>query len=331
MAHLQFDNFIFDSQRFQLKCKGEPVSLRPKVLQLLGLLITNRDRVVSKSEIFATIWTTTYARDHQLFQLISELRKSPFKADFIRTLPNQGYQWNVQTAVVSRKRFGTFKFAASALLALASFGSSYYLTTNDSAEINAMQMPALSAFSKGVVAMDSGESDQAVEWFKFSLTENPESVESSLFLAEALLQQNKSQESSEYLLLLLQNPNLDSYNKVSATDLLGRIRKKQGRFIDALKYAHESSQSEVLAQCSVDVLTERVDSLSAELGVSLVESELAQSNLTNNEVAASVKETEHYQAQCEQLKLESKQTSYCSPKNEMHWLAYRKSISFKVS
>jgi len=332
MAHLQFDNFIFDSERFQLKCKGELVSLRPKVLQLLNLLINNRDRVVSKAEIFSTIWSTTYARDHLLFQLISELRKSPFKADFVRTLPNQGYQWNVHTVLVSPKRFGSFKFAASVLLGLTTLGSSYFLLeTNDSPEIYAMQMPALGAFSKGVIAMDSGESDQAVEWFKFALTENPDSVESSLFLAEALLQQNRSKESSEYLHRLLQNPNLDSYNKVTATNLLSRIRQKQGRFIDALKYAHQSNRSGVIAQCSVDVLSERVDSLSAELGVSLIETEPARSVLTNNEVALNENETENYQAQCEQLKLESKQTSSCSPENETQWLAYRRSMQFKIS
>ncbi len=331
MAHLQFDNFIFDSERFQLKCKGEVVSLRPKVLQLLGLLIANRDRVVSTAEIFSTIWGTTYARDHLLFQLVSELRKAPFKANYIRTLPNQGYQWNINTAIVSPKQFGTFKFAASVLLALASLGSSYFLTTSDSQQIRAMQMPAISAFSKGVVAMDSGESQQAVEWFKFALIENPDSVASSLFLAEALLQQNKSQESSQYLQQLLKKPNLDSYNKVTATDLLSRIRQKQGRFIDALKYAHESSQSGVVAQCSVDVLTERVDSLAAELGVSLAATEVAQSDMDSNQQTLSSNEAKSYEAQCEQLKLESKQTSSCSPDNELQWLAYRQSMQSKIS
>lgn len=316
MAFFKFDNFVFDSERFQLKCQGEPAALRPKALQLLSLLIVNRERVVPKSEIFSTIWGSAYARDHLLFQLISELRKPPFSADFVRTQPNQGYQWSVPTEMVSKTSLRPFKIAASLMFAVMCAVPPFYLSSNDFSAAKMVQMPALSAFSKGVVAMESGENSQAVEWFKFALNENPDSVESSLFLAEALLQQNKSQESSEYLQALLLKPNLGSYNKMTATDLLSRIHQKQGRLIDALRYAQESSKSNVIAQCSVDLVAERVGSLEDKLGVSLVASSVPQSEPISNK-----EESEKYHDQCKKLKLESDQTSYCAPSNEINWMA----------
>lgn len=318
MAFLKFDNFVFDSERFQLKRQGQLVSLRPKVLQLLSLLIANRERVVPKNEIFSTIWGSAYARDHLLFQLISELRKPPFSADFVRTLPNQGYQWNVSTEIAPNTSSRPFKIAASIVFAMMCAVSPFYLSSNGSSENKAVKMPALSAFSKGVVAMESGESRQAVEWFTFALNENPDSVESRLFLAEALLQQNKSEESSEHLYALLLKPNLDSYNKISATDLLSRIRQKQGRLIDALRYAQESSKSDVVAQCTVEVVAGRVESLKDTLGVSL-----ASSSVSQNEPISDKEETQKHRDQCQKLKLESDQTSYCSPNGETDWIAYK--------
>lgn len=316
MALYKFDEFVFDCERFQLSRHGNQLVLRPKALQLLSLLILSREKIVSKDEIFSTVWGSPYARDHQLFQLISELRKPPFKADFIRTQPNEGYQWNVTTKRLSSIVFRPRQIAASIMLGMVCISAAIYFSAQDSVVNRSVQMPALSAFSKGIVAMEAGQSDQAIEWFKFAVNENPDSVESSLFLAEILLQQDKTEESFERLQTLLQKPNLDAYNKMTATSLLSRIRQKQGRLLDALIYAKESSELGVVAQCSVDVVTEKIDYLEANFGVSLTASKTASKVLENAKPSETIVETESlekYDEKCKQLKLNSSETSYCEP------------------
>lgn len=327
MALLKFDDFVFDSERFQLACHGEPLALRPKALKLLHLLIENRHRVVPKAEIFSSIWGSNYARDHLLFQLISELRKPPFNATYVRTLPNEGYQWNVSTANVSNNIPKPMRIAASLVLGITLVAGIYQQMTPENSSAKVSQLPALSAFSKGVVAMESGDNDEAVEWFKFALHENPDSIESSLFLAESLLLQNKPEESSKHIQILLQKNNLDAYNKMTATELLSRIRQKQGLFIDALRYAKESNDTNVVAQCSVDVVAQRVEFLEDKLGVLLAAPHSKPVPNVDVKVSRSIK----YQHQCEQLKKESDKTSYCAPEFGVESFAYYGHESMFVS
>ena len=326
MALYKFDDFVFDSERFQLSRHGKQLALRPKALQLLSLLIQSREKIVSKDEIFSSVWGTPYARDHQLFQLISELRKPPFNTDYVRTQPNEGYQWNVTTKRLCNKASRPVQIAASIMLGMVCISGAFYFTAQDSTIKKTAQMPALNAFSKGIVAMEAGQSDQAIEWFRFALNENPDSVESSLFLAETLFQQDNTEESYERLQILLQKPNLDPYNKMTATSLLSRIRQKQGRLLDALIYAQESSKSGVVAQCSVDVVTRRIDNLVEDFGGALTASKMPK-NVEAVKRKAKAQSSEKYDEKCDQLKPSSSETSYCEPDYDGHLYANRRGYS----
>jgi DNA-binding winged helix-turn-helix (wHTH) protein/predicted negative regulator of RcsB-dependent stress response len=326
MALYKFDDFVFDSERFKLMRRGKQLPLRPKALQLLNLLIQNREKIVSKQEILLSVWGSIHARDHQLFQLISELRKSPFKTDFVRTQPNEGYQWNVSTVRLSKKLSLPLKIAASIMLSIGCISGASYVMLQDSSKNSTVRMPALNAFSKGIVAMDAGQSDQAIEWFKFALNENPDSVESSLFLAETLFQQDNTEESFEQLQALLQKPNLDTYNKMTAKNLLSRIRQRQGRFLDALIYAQESSKSGVVAQCSVDVVTNRIDHLMGGYERTLTASKVLEKTEASKE-GDKVPNLEKYNEKCHQLKLDASETSYCEPDFEGRFYVNREYFS----
>jgi len=317
MAIFKFDGFVFDSTRYHLTQRGKRIALRPKTLLLLGLLIENRDRVVTKSEILESLWGSIYARDHLLFQLISELRKAPFCSDYVRTEPNHGYQWNVATQV---QRFDFPRPAVAACLVVASLSSLATLFFHSESAPVSSQLPAYGAFSKGVLAMDKGQAEQAERWFKFALSENPNSVESSLFLAETLLQQNKVDESSDQLQALLEKQNLDDYSKMTATDLLSRISQRQGRLYEALNYAQASSQAGVIAQCSVDVVEQRVELLVDQLGVS---QEISLKQPKGNEgVDQSAKNTsDEYNTKCSELQPIFEETSLCIPSSVKKWYA----------
>lgn len=300
------------------------VDIRPKALRLLRLLIENRDRVVSKSEIFSFVWGNAYARDHLLFQLVSELRRAPFEAEYVRTQPNQGYQWNVSTALKPvNKTYKLTQVAASMVFALVFFAGSYFALEHKNPTTMSVLLPAHGAFSKGVVAMHEGDSLQAIKWFKFALKENPESIESSLFLAEALLHQNHFQQSSEQLHSLLADPDLNSYNRMTANDLLSQVHQRQGRFDTALKYALKSNQEFGAAQCSVETVEERVDALSDQMGFSHSPKQIATTrpDLGDQTVAS---EGDLYSDQCNQLRKELQDTSLCSPTSDQELFVYRR-------
>lgn len=310
MPLFKFEDFIFDSTRHNLVHRGAKVAIRPKASKLLSLLIKNKHRILSKDEIMSSIWGSDYARDHLLFQLIGELRKSPLKNEYIRTQPNEGYQWNVTTKIIDN-RFSVPKLiAASSVAALVclSLMSLPILDKADTGPAQAFHLPAYSALSKGIVALESGEKNKAIEWFEFALIENPDSVESSIFLAETLYQQNRLGESSKYLKSVLESENLSSYNKATATNILSQISERQGKFIDALRYAQKSAETKVAAQCSVDFVEQRIDKLKSRIAMSPIRPAGERTNLPEN-----VPIPENYVSQCNELKSSPVETSMCLP------------------
>jgi DNA-binding winged helix-turn-helix (wHTH) protein len=326
MPLYKFEDFVFDSNSHRLSQQSKKVELRPKALKLLGLLIENRHRIVSKAEIMSSVWGSDYARDHLLFQLISELRKMPLQSEFVRTQPNEGYQWNVPTKIIYFKLSDNFKLfaqprafvpkllAASVITGLVciSLLALPAVIKKDASPAQTAQLPAYSALSNGIVALQNGQRDRAIEWLEFALLENPDSVESSLFLAETLYQQNRPEESSEHLLDVLGKTKLSAYNKATATNLLSRIREQQGRFSDALRYAQRSMQTEVLGQCSVDFFEQRIQMLESELGteVAIAPNHSDMDEINGNE---NIPLSKKYVDQCQQLKDSVTQASSCLP------------------
>src|SRR5262249_29842819 len=51
-----FEDYVLDTKRRELRQSGTVVAVEPGVFDLLQLLVCNRDRVVSKDELLATIW-----------------------------------------------------------------------------------------------------------------------------------------------------------------------------------------------------------------------------------------------------------------------------------
>lgn len=312
MPLFKFEDFIFDSSSHKLSHGGTKVAIRPKALKLLSLLIQNRHRILSKAEIMSSVWGSNYARDHLLFQLISELRKHPLKSEFVRTQPNEGYQWNVTTKKVDNRFFVPQLIAASVVAALMCL-SLMALPVFNKADVSlaqTVQLPAYSALSKGIVALQSGEKDKAIQWFEFALSENPDSIESSIFLAETLYQQNRPEESSKYLQNVLGKENLSAYNNATATNILSRISEQQGKFDDALRYAQESRQTNVPGQCSADFVEQRIQRLESRIAMSPIDSDQDEENVKEN-----VLMSRNYVKQCNELKSRPAEISSCQPLN----------------
>ena len=71
-----FDNFALDRERRELCADGAPVSIEPQVFDLLVYLIENRDRVVSKDDLIASVWGGRIVSDSTVDSRINAARKA---------------------------------------------------------------------------------------------------------------------------------------------------------------------------------------------------------------------------------------------------------------
>lgn len=91
----RFDRFTLDANTRRLLRDREEIHLSPKALQLLLILIENRQRAVSRDELQKALWPSTFVLDTNLASLIKEIRRAlSDTADtptFIRTVHRFGY------------------------------------------------------------------------------------------------------------------------------------------------------------------------------------------------------------------------------------------------
>jgi hypothetical protein len=92
---LRFGNCVFDSATREVVKDGQPVSISPKALQLLELLIRHRPNALSKQAIQDALWPDTFVAEANLANLIADLRAAlgddARDPRVIRTLQRFGY------------------------------------------------------------------------------------------------------------------------------------------------------------------------------------------------------------------------------------------------
>ncbi len=94
---IRFGAFELDEEKFRLTRDGVAVALRPKVFDLLHVLVRERERVVRREELFERLWSTTAVGFGSLSGLVNELRsalgESGRGSSSIRTVHARGYQF----------------------------------------------------------------------------------------------------------------------------------------------------------------------------------------------------------------------------------------------
>ncbi len=106
----QFNQFTLDSERYQLKLIGESVAIKPLVFNLLGYLIENRDRVVTRIELLDNLWQGKVVSDSALAARLRDARKvvqdSGTRQEVIKTYHGRGYQFiaEVTETTVNKSR-----------------------------------------------------------------------------------------------------------------------------------------------------------------------------------------------------------------------------------
>jgi adenylate cyclase len=90
-----FDQFVVDTRSACLRRGDAAVALRPKSFDVLVHLVTNRGRLVSKDELFETVWSDVVVTDNSLVQCIKEIRQAlgDGRQTMIETVAKRGYMF----------------------------------------------------------------------------------------------------------------------------------------------------------------------------------------------------------------------------------------------
>ncbi len=92
-----FEDYLLDQQRRELTCHGQVVTVGPQVFDLLLLLVSNRERVVSKDELLSAVWSGRIVSESTITSHINAVRKAigdtGEQQRLVRTVPRKGYRF----------------------------------------------------------------------------------------------------------------------------------------------------------------------------------------------------------------------------------------------
>ncbi|MCF2907853.1 winged helix-turn-helix domain-containing protein [Pseudoalteromonas sp. DL2-H2.2] len=91
---LTFQDFEFDCQNLALSKQGRKISIKEKPAMLLGLFLSDPQKIYSKAEILEHVWPGRTVTEQVVFQNIGHLR-ALFGDDAIKTFSKKGYQWQL--------------------------------------------------------------------------------------------------------------------------------------------------------------------------------------------------------------------------------------------
>src|ERR1700693_2440867 len=107
----EFGNFRLNTIERVIERAGRPLSITPKALNLLMVLVENRGRLVEKEELMRNVWPETFVEDNNLAFNVSVLRKlfgeTGASPHYIETVPKRGYRFIAEVVEVPEQLAGT--------------------------------------------------------------------------------------------------------------------------------------------------------------------------------------------------------------------------------
>lgn len=120
---VRFGDFSFDLHSERLFSGANEVRLTPKAAAVLGVLVRNAARPVSKAELFATVWHDAIVGDDALTSCVQELRRGlgddPKRPRFIETRHRRGYLFKAALGPATGRAPATAAAAARSLSTIA--------------------------------------------------------------------------------------------------------------------------------------------------------------------------------------------------------------------
>lgn len=92
----EFEKFRLDAELLCLWRDSELVSVAPKVLQVLVLLVEKHGEIVSREELLEKVWRETFVEEANITYTISLLRKALGSSKFVQTVPKRGYRFTAE-------------------------------------------------------------------------------------------------------------------------------------------------------------------------------------------------------------------------------------------
>mgnify|MGYP005644266773 FL=1 len=94
---IQFDNFILDTDKFELRCDDEVLHVEPRVFDLILMLSQNPGRILTRDEIIEDIWSGRIVSDSTISTCVKSARKalgdSGETQKYIKTIRGRGIQF----------------------------------------------------------------------------------------------------------------------------------------------------------------------------------------------------------------------------------------------
>src|SRR4030095_6218121 len=104
----EFGPFRLDPAEHTLLRDGRPIPLRPKVFDILLVLVENRGHLVNKEQLMNSVWTEQFVEEGNINKNISMLRQALGESDsgykFIETVPKRGYRFVADVREVNDNR-----------------------------------------------------------------------------------------------------------------------------------------------------------------------------------------------------------------------------------
>jgi Tol biopolymer transport system component/DNA-binding winged helix-turn-helix (wHTH) protein len=113
----EFGGFRFDADSKTLWRREELISLPPKALDVLYLLLENEGKIVSKQEILKTVWADTFVEEGVLTQNIYKLRNTLGTDEngkqFIENIARRGYRFAASLKILNADEVAVLKVSKS--------------------------------------------------------------------------------------------------------------------------------------------------------------------------------------------------------------------------
>ncbi len=97
----EFEDFRLDTKNPGLWREGSLVSISPKALETLILLVERKGAIVPREELLETVWKETFVEEGNINYTISLLRKTLGNKDLIQTVARRGYRFNADVREVA--------------------------------------------------------------------------------------------------------------------------------------------------------------------------------------------------------------------------------------
>ncbi len=95
--HYEFGPFRLNAEERLLRRNGETISLPPKTLDLLMVLVESRGRLLEKGELMKWLWPDSFVEEanlsHHVFTLRRALNDGENGVSYIETVPRRGYRF----------------------------------------------------------------------------------------------------------------------------------------------------------------------------------------------------------------------------------------------